>query len=88
VACRYGGEEFLVVLPGAGLADAQARAEHWRRAFQALRVAEAGAVLQATLSLGVAACPEHGRSGDAVVRQADQALYRAKETGRNRVVMA
>ncbi len=88
VACRYGGEEFLVVLPGASLTAAQARAEHWRAAFQAQQVPSPAGALQATLSLGVAAFPAHGPTGEDVVRRADQALYIAKAQGRNRVVVA
>ena len=87
VACRYGGEEFLVVLPGASLAAAQARAEHWRAVFQSQRLAWPGGELRATLSLGIAAFPSQGRDGDEVVRRADQALYVAKAQGRNQVVV-
>jgi diguanylate cyclase (GGDEF)-like protein/PAS domain S-box-containing protein len=87
VACRYGGEEFVVVLPGAALAAAQQRAEQWRRACESLLVPAADTVLQVTLSLGIAAFPLHGVSGEEVLNAADQALYAAKAAGRNQVVV-
>ncbi|MDD5036220.1 MAG: diguanylate cyclase [Methylococcaceae bacterium] len=88
VACRYGGEEFVVVMPGAMLAFAAQRGEQLRQRFEALRVPYAETELRATLSLGVAAFPQHGESGDQVLRAADHALYAAKASGRNRVCAA
>ena len=85
--CRYGGEEFVVVLPGAALDVAQRKAEQWRQAFQAIRLVYKETPLSATLSAGVAAYPEHGSTGDEVLRRADQALYAAKHGGRNQVVV-
>lgn len=89
VVCRYGGEEFVVILPGADLTDAARRAEQLRA------MAEAGisdddepGVQAVTLSIGVASAPLHGTSSDALLGAADQALYRAKRGGRNRVVVA
>ncbi len=86
VACRYGGEEFLMVLPKAGLEDACRRAEHWRRAFAALRVPYEEHTLQATLSLGVACYPLHADNPTELIHVADVALYAAKSNGRNQVV--
>lgn len=86
VACRYGGEEFLMVLPRAGLEDACRRAEHWRRAFAHLRVAYEGHSLHATLSLGVACYPLHADNPADLIHVADVALYIAKSNGRNQVV--
>lgn len=89
VICRYGGEEFVVILPGADLSDAARRAEQLRAEAEA--GAEAGEETGAqpvTLSIGVASAPLHGRSSDALLGAADRALYQAKSAGRNRVVIA
>lgn len=87
-ACRYGGEELAIVLPGAGLEDAWRRAEDLRDRAARLPVIHEGRVLRGvTLSLGVAAFPLHGVSGQAVIQVADEALYRAKAAGRNCVVV-
>ncbi len=82
LACRPGGEEFCVLLPNISLDAATARAEQIRA-----RVQEASRAMGTgfTASLGVALAPEHGESAEAVLRAADQALYAAKEGGRNRV---
>lgn len=84
VACRFGGEEFVVVLPGASLLIAHERAEHWRVEFQKLVVTFGSLQLQATLSLGIAAFPQHGQTAESILDAADAALYRAKESGRNK----
>ncbi len=83
IACRYGGEEFVLLMPGATLELAAQRAEAWRVAFAAERLDDGGTPLQATLSVGVAAYPNHGQGVDALLRAADAALYRAKNAGRN-----
>ena len=89
IACRMGGEEFAIMMPGATLKVARQRAEELRAAIAALRLRHAQVDLPAvSLSCGVAAFPEHGVSADALLRAADQALYRAKEAGRNRVESA
>lgn len=88
VACRYGGEEFVAVLPGASLELAHQRAEQWRALFEQLSVPYGKVELRATLSLGVAVYPQHGATSDEVLRVADTALYMAKTEGRNRVVVA
>jgi diguanylate cyclase (GGDEF)-like protein len=85
IACRFGGEEFLVVLPGTGLEAAEARAEECRRMFENTPVTVDGSSLLVTLSAGVA-CSYCELLPDELVRKADQALYRAKAAGRNRVV--
>jgi len=80
---RYGGEEFAILLPGAGAADALLRAEEYRQRIGALEVCWDGQMIgQFTLSLGVVAYPEYG--ADALLRAADLALYAAKHGGRNR----
>ena len=83
IACRYGGEEFVLLMPGATLSMALQRAESWRAAFAEQRLAYSDDVLQATLSVGVAAFPDHGQTGDDLLRTADTALYQAKRAGRN-----
>lgn len=88
VVCRYGGEEFTLILPAATLAITRERAESIRHAVRDLRLYHAGQALGSlTLSLGVAAYPEHGGNGEAVLRAADMALYQAKRSGRNRVIV-
>jgi diguanylate cyclase (GGDEF)-like protein len=85
---RYGGEEFLVILPNCGMESARVRAEQLRVAVQAARVVDGGAVLQVTASFGVAsACQSHFEA-EAMIRAVDAALYRAKSAGRNCVVQA
>lgn len=91
LAARYGGEEFVVVLPGADAAAARQVAESLRRRVEALALPHAdnpgGAVV--TISLGVATTqPARDQAPAALVDQADQALYRAKAGGRNRVEAA
>lgn len=86
VACRFGGEEFLMLLPSMPLATAQERAEQWRTAFAATIIAFGEFRMQTTLSIGIATYPGHGTSPEELIRCADHALYRAKAEGRNRVV--
>jgi len=88
VACRFGGEEFVVVLPGAAARMAAERAEDWRAAFEALRLAYEGRELRVTISMGVADFPAHARGLEDLLRVADVALYEAKRAGRNKVVIA
>jgi diguanylate cyclase (GGDEF)-like protein/PAS domain S-box-containing protein len=88
VACRYGGEELAVILSGGTLDAAVKRAELLREDLKRLTVEHAGQILErVTLSIGVAAYPVHGTSAEELVRAADRALYRAKEDGRDRVVV-
>ena len=84
---RYGGEEFMLLLPGTVLDSAVTFAERVRKAVEAHTFSFDGGTLQRTMSCGVAAWP-HPRLGDcdALVKAADDALYVAKETGRNRVI--
>jgi len=85
VACRYGGEEFLILLPNMPLETAMQRAQAWRVAIENLSIALGNFNITFTISLGVAAYPEHGKTPDDLTRCADQALYRAKREGRNQV---
>ncbi|MGO9578707.1 MAG: PAS domain S-box protein [Desulfobaccales bacterium] len=89
VACRYGGEEFVLILAEASQKIVQQRAEEIRREFAKLQVMHRGQMLEnVTVSLGVAMFPDHGATGRDVLRAADDAMYRAKSQGRNRVVVA
>jgi diguanylate cyclase (GGDEF)-like protein len=87
IACRYGGEEFLILMPHITLPVAAERAEGWRRVIEGIRLDAGGKEIGLTASLGVAAYPEHGRTPDELTSDADLALYAAKRRGRNRVVV-
>lgn len=88
-AGRYGGEEFVVVMPETGLEDGTATAERLCASIRNLQFAVGDNVtLQVTASLGVANMPEHAEDMEKLVRLADEALYRAKKEGRNRVCVA
>jgi two-component system chemotaxis family response regulator WspR len=90
VAARFGGEEFAVVLPSTDLAGAVHLAEKVRQSIAALALVHSGSTTGAHLSvsIGVAsAVPQRGDSYADVIKTADQALYEAKRSGRNRVVM-
>ena len=89
IACRYGGEEFVVMLPEASLFMTRTRAEQLCKGVQSLGVNVRGELLRTvTASIGVAAFPEHGESVADLMRAADMALYAAKRQGRDRVVIA
>ena len=81
--CRYGGEEFTMALPNATAAIARERAEEWRKKFEALSTRFGHFELKSTISLGIAAYPEHGKTRDELIQAADTALYVSKKTGRN-----
>ena len=84
VACRYGGEEFLLVLPACPVDDAYAKAEAIREAIAQLHVFSRGIALpRVTASLGIACYPEDGERMEDLISEADAALYRAKSSGRN-----
>ena len=87
VACRFGGEEFLLLLPQMPLPAACERAEQWRANFAAAAIIFEQTRIQGTLSAGIASYPEHGSTPQALIHSADRALYRAKTEGRNRVAV-
>lgn len=89
IACRYGGEEFALIMPGIDLESALRRAEEIRSGIEGdLRANYQGHPLRMTASLGVAIYPHHGSSVQQTLHAADVALYRAKQHGRNCVVVA
>jgi diguanylate cyclase (GGDEF)-like protein len=89
LACRYGGEEFTLIFPECSLEDTRRRAEALRTSFQQLSIKHRDIVLgKVTLSLGVAALPDHGTTAVQLLEAADGALLRAKEEGRDRVLIA
>lgn len=89
VACRYGGEEFSLILSGASKEASRKRAELLREEVKRLSATHAGQLLgKISVSFGVAAYPEDGRTAEELVRAADQALYSAKAAGRDRIALA
>ncbi len=87
VVGRFGGEEFVVLLPGADLRQAMGAAERCRVAVAKMELPEAP-YLSVTASVGVAAFPDHGADLDGLLQAADRAMYAAKANGRNRVESA
>ena len=88
IACRYGGEEFMLILSPSTAEGARQRAEKIRESAALLGVSHANDDLGGiTLSLGVAIFPDYAAETEALVKAADVALYQAKRGGRNRVVM-
>ncbi len=86
-ACRYGGDEFVIILPETSLENARQRAEQLRMGVKNLSIHFRGHLLDTvTLSLGVSVYPQHGITAESLLRTADAALYRAKAEGRDRVV--
>ncbi len=88
IVARWGGEEFLVVLPEVHLEGARVVAERLRAAIAQMRLDEPLADLAITTSIGVAVYPQHGSELAELIQAADRALYRAKNEGRNRVELA
>ncbi|MBN3004939.1 diguanylate cyclase [Chromobacterium alkanivorans] len=88
IVCRYGGEEFFILLPGASLNDAYAKARQLCGDVRAQPIVAGGHNIRVTLSVGLALCPLHGTDAGSVVAAADAALYRAKKEGRDRVCVA
>jgi diguanylate cyclase (GGDEF)-like protein/PAS domain S-box-containing protein len=87
IVCRYGGEEFLLVLPGTPLDSAAKRAEEIREKCEELTLQHNGKDLTVTVSFGVAAYPTHGKEAEEIIIKADKALYQSKRTGRDRVTV-
>ncbi len=91
LAARYGGDEFVLLLPVTGANEAHKTAEEIRTAVEMIRIAPGGrgTAVSVTLSVGIASVvPDHGSSVEGLIATADNALYRAKQAGRNRIVSA
>lgn len=88
LACRYGGEEFVVAMPDTDIAFAYSVAERLRRSVEStpFEISRDPKRLNITISIGIAASEGEGDTAEALLHRADQALYRAKRDGRNRVV--
>lgn len=88
IPCRMGGEEFLLVMPGILDEVAQLRAEYFRDQIMALPIPYGDQILNLTVSIGIASFPKNGETWEELYEAVDQALYRAKQNGRNRVECA
>jgi diguanylate cyclase (GGDEF)-like protein/PAS domain S-box-containing protein len=89
IACRYGGEEFVLIMPNADAEATRLRIEQIRLGAKELRIAYGGKALgPITISAGIAAIPAHGSSPKQIMMAADAALYQAKKAGRDRVLVA
>lgn len=86
IACRYGGDEFLIILHNTTLESGFKRVEQWRRTMEKIRIQDQGLELQITFTAGVAAYPTHGKTLEEVIKAADNALYLAKNKGRNYIM--
>ncbi len=85
IACRYGGEEFGVILPGVDIEGARTVAERIRREVEGLKIPTDGGRHGVTISIGIATFPEDAETREELIDRADKALYLAKRTGRNRI---
>ncbi len=87
--CRYGGEEFTLILPETSLETACARAEELRQMVHGLHLEHRGQSLGGiTISLGVAVYPKQAENPESLLGAADKALYQAKHAGRDQVVVS
>lgn len=83
IAFRYGGDEFIVVMPGAEIETATQRMEMLRQTFSTTSIHNDKKEIKATISVGISMFPEHGTNDSEILRSADTALYQAKQAGRN-----
>ena len=87
IACRYGGEEFVLVLPDASLEGTRRRAEGIRSAIKRLELFYQGkAIGKITASIGISMFPEHATDPETLMLRSDRLMYHAKKSGRDRVV--
>jgi len=87
IPCRYGGDEFIIIMPQSISESALQRIEVFRRVCETLSLEQPEGVPPMTFSAGIAAFPEHAQTAGELFRLADQTLYRAKELGRNRTCL-
>jgi diguanylate cyclase (GGDEF)-like protein len=86
--CRYGGEEIAIILVDTALSGAKVFAENLRKLVEAEKFLFDGKKIPLTVSIGLAEFPAHGKKGEDLIQRADQALYLAKNAGRNSVKSA
>ncbi len=87
IVTRYGGEEFMVILPDTTAEDALKKAEDLRKKISDMQMKFNGNGFNISISIGIAVFPDHGADNDHILSRADEALYQAKESGRNKVVL-
>jgi len=88
ISCRYGGDEFVLVLPDSSIADTQERVEQIRKFLKELKIHYGEKVLEAvTLSAGIVQTSEHDINTSELLRMADEAMYAAKQAGRDRIII-
>jgi diguanylate cyclase (GGDEF)-like protein len=89
IACRYGGEEFVLIFPNSSADAAEKRVEQLRSSIKNLNIVHRGQPLgPVTISVGIAAYPVNGSSPSQLIANADAALYQAKRGGRDKIVLA
>lgn len=89
IPCRFGGEELTILMLDSDMKDAIRRAEELRQGIKLLRLQYQGNTLTGiTVSIGISAFPEHGEDPEELFKLADEALYKAKRSGRDRVIYA
>jgi diguanylate cyclase (GGDEF)-like protein len=89
IACRYGGEEFVLIMPESSLENTRMRAEQIREEIKQLRIWHHGSLIDSVnVSMGVVVFSEHGNSAETLLESADKALYKAKRQGRDRIETA
>lgn len=89
IVCRYGGEEFAIILPESSAANAALRAENLRAEVRKLKLQHRGQTLgSVTISIGLAVFPDHATTAEDLVKAADQCLYKSKSSGRDMVTVA
>jgi diguanylate cyclase (GGDEF)-like protein len=89
ISCRFGGDEFVLVLPDSSIADTQERVEQIRKMLKELQLAhpDGRSLGTITLSAGIAYMPEHGVTETELLRAADEAMYTAKQAGGDRIAV-
>ncbi len=87
IACRYGGEEFMLILPETDAQDALRKAEDLREEISGTQMEFHGRNFRITVSIGIAIYPDHGVNNDQILSRADESLYQAKKSGRNKVIL-
>ena len=87
VACRYGGDEFVLLLPNISLQKAFQRAEQICQIFRDTNIQYGSIVIQDTVSMGLSTYPSHAKDGEELLRTADDALYVAKARGGDQTIL-